>query len=83
MTTNQLEKRYFTPGDLGFQAFRATSLKEAAGGASPIVGQLICNDRRWAEGWRCLGLQGVEIVCVGYVRPPFRLSPCLAPLPRG
>lgn len=61
-TTNQLEKRYFTPGDLGFNAFKATSLD-----AEPIVGQLICNDRRWAEGWRAYGLQGAEIVCCGYV----------------
>ncbi|WVR05524.1 hypothetical protein IAU60_002542 [Kwoniella sp. DSM 27419] len=65
-TTNQLEKRYFLPGDLGFQAFRATSLKDECGGTSPVVGQLICNDRRWAEGWRCYGLQGVEILCCGY-----------------
>ncbi|GAA5924339.1 uncharacterized protein JCM15063_005606 [Sporobolomyces koalae] len=65
--TNQLEKRYFTPGDLGFPAFRAPSLKPCAGGdESPIVGMLICNDRRWAEGWRVLGLQGVELVCIGY-----------------
>lgn len=27
---------------------------------------MICNDRRWAESWRCLGLQGVELVCLGY-----------------
>ncbi|GFZ52199.1 hypothetical protein JCM24511_09972 [Saitozyma sp. JCM 24511] len=65
-TTNQLEKRYFLPGNLGFNAFRAVSLKAEAGGSSPIVGQLICNDRRWAEGWRCYGLQGVEIMCCGY-----------------
>ncbi|KAM0754653.1 carbon-nitrogen hydrolase [Meredithblackwellia eburnea MCA 4105] len=65
--TNQLEKRYFKPGNLenGFNAFRAPGLFEK-GVKSPIVGQLICNDRRWAEGWRCLGLQGVEIVCIGY-----------------
>lgn len=65
-TTNQLEKRYFRPGNLGFNAFRASSLKHVAGGVSPIIGQLICNDRRWAEGWRCYGLQGVEILCCGY-----------------
>ena len=65
-TTNQLEKRYFLPGNLGFPAFRAPSLRHE-GGSSPIIGQLICNDRRWAEGWRCYGLQGVEIVCCGYV----------------
>ncbi|GAA6005368.1 hypothetical protein JCM10207_002955 [Rhodosporidiobolus poonsookiae] len=65
--TNQLEKRYFKPGNLGFNAFRAPSLKKVVGGEkSPIIGQLICNDRRWAEGWRVLGLQGVEIVCIGY-----------------
>ena len=27
---------------------------------------MICNDRRWPESWRVLGLQGVELVCVGY-----------------
>ena len=57
----QLEKRYFEYGDMGFPAFRAgTKLADA------ILGMLICNDRRWPEGWRVLGLQGVEIVCIGY-----------------
>ncbi|KAG7448612.1 carbon-nitrogen hydrolase [Guyanagaster necrorhizus] len=63
-TTNQLEKRYFKPGNLGFQAFRAPALHHEL--RSPIIGMLICNDRRWAEGWRCYGLQGVEIMCIGY-----------------
>jgi len=57
----QLEKRYFAYGDLGFPAFRAP-----ASLASGILGMLVCNDRRWPEGWRVLGLQGVELVCVGY-----------------
>ncbi|MCC7275488.1 MAG: N-carbamoyl-D-amino-acid hydrolase [Alphaproteobacteria bacterium] len=57
----QLEKRYFEYGDLGFPAFRAPA--SLAGG---VLGMLICNDRRWPEGWRVLGLQGVELVCVGY-----------------
>lgn len=66
--TNQLEKRYFLPGDLGFKAFRAPSLRKIVGGEkSPILGMLICNDRRWAEGWRVYGLQGVELMCIGYV----------------
>jgi N-carbamoyl-D-amino-acid hydrolase len=56
----QLEKRYFEYGDLGFPAFRAPSLQDA------IVGMMVCNDRRWPEGWRELGLQGVELVCIGY-----------------
>ncbi len=57
----QLEKRYFAYGDQGFPAFRAPA---ALGGA--ITGMLICNDRRWPEAWRVLGLQGVELVCIGY-----------------
>ncbi|KAI7359157.1 carbon-nitrogen hydrolase [Hortaea werneckii] len=61
--TNQLEKRYFKPGDLGFKAFRAPEL---ADGSEPILGMMICNDRRWPEAWRCLGLQGVEVVLCGY-----------------
>jgi hypothetical protein len=57
----QLEKRYFGYGDLGFPAFRAGENWKRA-----IVGMMICNDRRWPEAWRVLGLQGVELVCVGY-----------------
>ncbi|WP_257169975.1 N-carbamoyl-D-amino-acid hydrolase [Bradyrhizobium sp. SRS-191] len=57
----QLEKRYFGYGDLGFPAVRAGS---DWGGA--IMGMMICNDRRWPESWRVLGMQGVELVCVGY-----------------
>jgi hypothetical protein len=55
-----LEKRYFTVGDLGFPVY------EAFGGR---VGMLICNDRRWPEAYRILGLQGVELVCIGYNTP--------------
>jgi len=57
----QLEKRYFEYGDLGFPAFRAGEAWRRA-----IIGMMICNDRRWPEAWRVLGLQGVELVCVGY-----------------
>jgi hypothetical protein len=55
-----LEKRYFTRGNLGFPVF------EACGGR---VAMLICNDRRWPEAFRMLGLQGVELVCIGYNTP--------------
>jgi predicted amidohydrolase len=55
-----LEKRYFEPGNLGFPAFRAF------GG---IVGMCICNDRRWPETFRVLGLQGAELVMLGYNTP--------------
>jgi predicted amidohydrolase len=57
----QLEKRYFQYGDTGFPVSRGP-----AAWGSPVLGMLICNDRRWPEGWRVLGLQGVELVLVGY-----------------
>jgi len=55
-----LEKRYFDVGDLGFRVWRAF------GG---IIGVCICNDRRWPETFRVLGLQGVEMVVLGYNTP--------------
>ncbi len=79
----QLEKHYFRPGNLGFQAFRAPGLvagarkaggpeaatdgaESTSGTGDPIIGMLICNDRRWFEAWRSLGLQGAELVLCGY-----------------
>jgi predicted amidohydrolase len=75
--TQQLEKRYFKPGNLGFKAFRVPRLisnaskKTISGQPKPgtgdaILGILICNDRRWPEAWRTYGLQGVEIILCGY-----------------
>jgi len=55
-----LEKRYFEPGDLGFPVTRAH------GG---IMGMCICNDRRWPETYRVMGLQGVEVIMLGYNTP--------------
>ena len=57
----QLEKRYFEYGDLGIPAFRAPTVW-----GDGVLGMLICNDRRWPEAWRVLGLQAVELVCIGY-----------------
>jgi predicted amidohydrolase len=57
----QLEKMYFEYGDLGFPVARGPE-----GWGRPVLGMLVCNDRRWPEGWRVLGLQGVELVLVGY-----------------
>ncbi|MCJ1417358.1 hypothetical protein MMC32_003701 [Xylographa parallela] len=73
----QLEKRYFEPGDLGFKAFRVPELlpdalkghgskTDTVGKGDPIVGMMICNDRRWPEAWRCYGLQGAELVLCGF-----------------
>src|SRR3954463_14968952 len=55
-----LEKRYFEPGDLGFPVWRTM------GG---IFGMAVCNDRRWPETYRVMGLQGVELVALGYNTP--------------
>jgi len=55
-----LEKRYFDVGNLGFPVWRAFD---------GIVGMCICNDRRWPETYRVMGLQGVEMVLLGYNTP--------------
>ena len=55
-----LEKRYFEVGNLGFNAWRAF------GG---IVGLCICNDRRWPESYRELALQGAELILLGFNTP--------------
>ena len=63
-TVQHLEKRYFEVGDLGFPVVRAP-----LGGVTVNAGLLICNDRRWPEAWRVLGLQSVELVMLGYNTP--------------
>ena len=55
-----LERRYFEPGPDGFGVWRAF------GG---VVGMMICNDRRWPETYRVMGLQGVELILCGYNTP--------------
>lgn len=55
-----LEKRYFEPGNLGFGVWRAF------GG---VMGMALCNDRRWPETYRVLGLKGVEMLMLGYNTP--------------
>lgn len=55
-----LEKRYFETGNLGFGVTRAF------GG---IIGMCICNDRRWPETYRVMGLQGAEMIMLGYNTP--------------
>jgi predicted amidohydrolase len=55
-----LEKKYFEVGDLGFRVWRYLNT---------ITGMLICNDRRWPEAFRCLALQGAEVVALGFNTP--------------
>jgi N-carbamoyl-D-amino-acid hydrolase len=55
-----LEKRYFDVGNEGFRVWRVFDA---------VVGMCICNDRRWPETWRVMGLQGAELVALGYNTP--------------
>jgi len=55
-----LEKRYFDVGNEGFGVWRMQGA---------VIGMCICNDRRWPETYRVMGLQGVEIVALGYNTP--------------
>ena len=55
-----LEKRYFESGGEGFNVW------EIFGGK---FGMCLCNDRRWPETWRVMGLKGVELVALGYNTP--------------
>ena len=55
-----LEKRYFEVGNLSWGVWRTM------GG---LMGMMICNDRRWPESYRMMGLQGVEMIMLGYNTP--------------
>lgn len=57
---NILEKRYFTPGDLGFPSFDLGLVR---------AGGLICYDRRFPESYRSLMLNGADLFCVCYNTP--------------
>ena len=54
------ERYYFKPSDEGFGVWNAF------GGR---IGMMICNDRRWPESYRVMGLQGVEMILCGYNTP--------------
>lgn len=60
-----LEKRYFEVGDLGWPVVRWAFEGEREG----LFGMAICNDRRWPETYRVMGLQGVEMIVLGYNTP--------------
>ena len=55
-----LEKRYFDVGNEGFKVWRSMDAN---------IGMCICNDRRWPETFRVMGLQDVEIVALGFNTP--------------
>jgi predicted amidohydrolase len=55
-----LERYYFEPGPDGFGTWRAFD---------GLIGMMICNDRRWPETYRVMGLNGVEMILCGYNTP--------------
>ncbi len=55
-----LERRYFEESEDGFGVWRAFD---------GLVGMATCNDRRWPETYREMGLQGVELILIGYNTP--------------
>lgn len=61
-----LEKRFFEVGNLGFPVVRSPMGRRDEG---INMGMMICNDRRWPEAWRVMGLQSVELVMLGYNTP--------------
>lgn len=54
------ERYYFEPSMEGFGVWEAFGAR---------VGMMICNDRRWPESYRVMGLQGVELILCGYNTP--------------
>ncbi|HEU5320358.1 MAG TPA: nitrilase-related carbon-nitrogen hydrolase, partial [Methylomirabilota bacterium] len=57
------EPYYFAHGDTGYRVFDAAGAR---------VGVAICQDRRYPESYRCLAVQGAELILIGYNTP---LSP--------
>jgi len=54
------ERYYFEPGPEGFGVWKAFGAR---------MGMMICNDRRWPETYRVMGLKGVEMILCGYNTP--------------
>ena len=54
------ERYYFDQSPDGFGVWDAFGAR---------VGMMICNDRRWPESYREMGLQGVEVILCGYNTP--------------
>lgn len=59
-----LEKKFFDVGNEGFKVWRTMGVK---------IGMCVCNDRRWPETFRVMGLQGADIVSLGYNTPSWNI----------
>lgn len=63
--TKVFEPHFFFHGDTGFKVQAMQKAK---------VGIAICQDRRYPETFRCLGLLGAELVVTGYNTPAYPLA---------
>ena len=59
-----LEKKYFEVGDEGFAVWNMLGTQ---------IGQCLCNDRRWPETFRVMGLQSARLVALGYNTPSWNI----------
>lgn len=59
-----LEKKFFNVGNEGFKVWRCMDT---------TIGMCICNDRRWPETFRVMGLQSAEVVVLGYNTPSWNI----------
>ena len=59
------EPYYFAHGDTGYRVFDCAGAR---------MGVAICQDRRYPESYRCLALQGAEIILIGYNTPASPLA---------
>ena len=59
-----LEKKFFEVGNEGFGVWPMLGTH---------VGQCICNDRRWPETFRVMGLQDARLVVLGYNTPSWNI----------
>jgi predicted amidohydrolase len=59
------EPYYFAHGDSGYKVFDCAGAR---------VGIAICQDRRYPESYRCLALEGAELILIGYNTPTSPLA---------
>lgn len=59
-----LEKKFFEVGNEGFKVWATQDVR---------IGMCLCNDRRWPETYRVMGLQSAEIVVLGYNTPSWNI----------
>jgi predicted amidohydrolase len=59
-----LEKKFFEVGNEGFKVWATQDVR---------IGMCLCNDRRWPETYRVMGLQSAEVVVLGYNTPSWNI----------